>query len=360
MAGRDVETPDTSRIPRPDIRALVFIPGSVGDGELERMFGDIKDEGDVANKETLSISCDNNEQEDENKHYLSSDFVGSIFRESNIKVTTITSFKLSISGGIHIITRAKPELCWFKFQGRNSIKMVNRSGKIEKMINLGTRARGFTVTSDDKLIFCCTTQECIKEMELPDGDIFEKIDTSPLTPNYVCTGPSGHIYVTLYDEDDYDVTEDSTRVLIRYDRWRKENGRCKRNQFAKNIFVVPEEVSVNKDETKVAVINRICERRRELVLLDKDLSPVSIYTGPSVLTGVSLARYDIRGALFDTQDNILVAEYYSKTVQLLSPSCEPLKILLSIDTSPCALTVNDDEVWLGDSDGNVRIFRYSF
>ncbi|XP_021340229.1 E3 ubiquitin-protein ligase Midline-1-like [Mizuhopecten yessoensis] len=40
--GRNLEVPDISRIPRPDIHALVFIPGTVRDGELKRMFGVLK------------------------------------------------------------------------------------------------------------------------------------------------------------------------------------------------------------------------------------------------------------------------------------------------------------------------------
>ncbi|XP_021340215.1 uncharacterized protein LOC110441417 isoform X2 [Mizuhopecten yessoensis] len=348
VTGRNVEVPQSSRrIPRLDIHALVFLPGAVRDGELERMFGSIKGASDHANN-------------NENKRDKSSDFFGLIERKSKIKVTPVTSFKLSKHVGVDNMFCPKSKVCWLKCQDKNSVKLSNRSGEIKQAINLGTRSDGFTVSADNKLLFCCTLQKCIKEIALPNGEITEKLSTCPLTPNRICTDPSGDIYVTLCDEDDYEVTDDSTRVLVRYDRWGEEAARCQADGYGGSLFVVPEDVCVNNTGTRVAVINRVSDRRRELVVLDEDLSPVLIYTGPRVLTGDSLAGYSLYGVVFDTRDNILVAECYSKTVQLLSPSCEPLKVLLTMNTTPWAMTIQGNEVWIGDEKGKVQIFRYSY
>ncbi|XP_033746753.1 uncharacterized protein LOC117331898 [Pecten maximus] len=354
MVARDVEIPDTSRIPKPDIQNLKFLPGIVNGTEVEKMLGTITGEGDD------NITTVNTCEEEDDKSNISSDFVGSIQRESNIEVTQIKSFQLSQKDEIRYMFSPEPDVCLLKCTDRNSVKHSNGTGQIKHSINLGTKTDGFTVTTDNRLLFCCTHQECIKEMELPSGEIIEKIDTSPLIPNCICTGPSGDIYVTLYDEDGCDVTEDSTRVLDRYNRWGRKKKRCKNDRCGRNIFVLPDEICVNNTGTRVAVINKINERRSELILLDKGLRPVLIYRGPSVITGNVMGGFELTGVIFDSRDNILTTEVFSNTVQLLSPSCEPLKTLMIMDTIPCCMTIHGNEVWVGDNYGNVVTFRYSY
>ncbi|XP_021340217.1 uncharacterized protein LOC110441419 [Mizuhopecten yessoensis] len=345
--GRDVEVPDTNRVPRPDIQVLIFIPGGIREGELKRLFGGIKGAFDNGNNDATTVTCDDRAEGNDDKTNMS-DFVGSIKREACIKLTPIASFNHSKHDGIHAMFCPGSGTGLFKFEGKNSVKLCNRSGNIKAAINLGTKTEGFTVTSDNRLLFCCTSQQCIKEMELPNGDITETFSTSPLTPSYICTGPSGDIYVTMYDEHDYDVTDDSTRVLVRYDSQGRNKTQCQVDGNGRNIFVVPCKVCVNRSGTQIAVINHVNERRSELVVLDKYLSPILIYTGPSVLTGDALAGYVLSCVVFDTRDNIWIAECYSKTVKLLSPTCEPLQVLLTMETSPWSLSLHGDEVWVGD------------
>ncbi|XP_021340219.1 uncharacterized protein LOC110441420 [Mizuhopecten yessoensis] len=333
-SGREVKVPDTNRIPRPDIQALTFSPGTVRDGELKRMFGGI--------------------------NTMSSDFVGSIERESNIKVTPVTSFKLPKDDGIDTMFCSKPGHCWLKCKDKNTVKLLNTSGETLQAVKLETQTNGFTVTSNNRLLFCCATPQCVKKMNLPNGEITEKFSTSPLTPNYICTGPSGDIYVTLFDKNDYKLKKDSTRVLIQYNSRGLEKARCQTDVFGECLFVVPMDVFVNNKGTRVAVINEIRVNRSELVVLDQDLSPLFVYTGPSVLTGRSLSGFKINGATFDTRDNILVAEENSQTIQLLSPSCEPLKVLRAMEASPWTLSLHGNEVWVGYDEGEVDVFRYSY
>ncbi|XP_069141911.1 uncharacterized protein PF3D7_1120000-like [Argopecten irradians] len=348
VAGRDTEVPDTARVPRPDIHRLQFQTGNVNAWQLERMFG------------TVAGTCDGKTEKGEEKANTSSDFVGSIKRELNVNISSVNSFSHSQTHGLAYMFCHDSELCFLKCSARNSVKLSDSSGQIKQSINLGTTTNGFTVTKDNRLLFCCTHQNCVKEMQLPNGEITEKIDTSPLTPKCICTGPYGDIYVTLCDNTEYEVTESSTRALARYGKRGREKTRRQNDAYGNNIFVLPLEVCVNSANTQIAVINDINRRRSELVLFDGQLSPELIYRGPSVLTGDTMEGFELAGVMFDSRDNILVAEAFSRTVQLLSPSCEPLKTLLVTDASPRALALHDDKVWVGDHKGNVRIFRYSY
>ncbi|XP_069141806.1 uncharacterized protein [Argopecten irradians] len=348
MAARDMEVPDIARVPRPDIQRLEFQPGTVSVLQLERMFGTVAGVGTFKGK---------TEKGDE-KANTSSDFVGSIKRELN--VSFVNSFRHSQKDGLRYMFCQEPQLCFLKCEMKNSVMLSDNCGQIRQCINLGTKTNGFTVTTDNRLLFCCVDQECVKEMQLPNGEITEKIDTSPLKPKCICTSPSGDIYVTLCDSIEYEVTESGTCALARYDKWGQKKKRRKKDGFGRNIFVSPFKVCVNSTDTQIAVINDINRRCSELVLFDGQLSPELVYRGPSVLTGDTMEGFELSGVMFDSRDNIIVTEVFSHTVQLLSPFCEPLKTLLVIDASPWALALHGDRVWVGDIDGNVRIFRYSY
>ncbi|XP_033745607.1 tripartite motif-containing protein 59-like [Pecten maximus] len=79
MVARDVEIPVTSRIPKPDIQNLKFLPGTVNGGKLEQMFGTIRRDNATTAMKFVSIV----EEEGDGKIKMSSGFVGSTRRKSN-------------------------------------------------------------------------------------------------------------------------------------------------------------------------------------------------------------------------------------------------------------------------------------
>lgn len=361
VAGRDVEIPDTTRHPVPSRHDLRFTSGKVDDDDLGRMFGEVTLDGvrrRAFNFYGAQTACNTRAEVGDTKT-SSVDGSSPDLKESDyIKVTSVSSFELSKNDGIDVICCAGSGVAWLKCENKNSLRLSNRSGSIKQNINLGTATCGFTVTSDDRptLLFCCTNQKCVKEMRLPNGVITEKFSTSPLTPRYICTSPSGDHLVTLDNE-----TDNSTGVMVRYDCHGRETDRCEHDENGKNIFVLPpRHVCVNNSDTRIAVINIISRSRwNHLLILNRELCTLMRYTGPSVLTGNSLKGFHLNDVKFDARDNIVVAEAFSGTVQLLSPTCEPLHVLLTLDTSPWSLGIHGHEVWVGDQEGGVRIIRYS-
>jgi hypothetical protein len=64
----------------------------------------------------------------------------------------------------------------------------------------------------------------------------------------------------------------------------------------------------------------------------------------------------------DSRYNILVTDYYNHKVHLLSPDGEFLKFLLTEKEvyGPSALSLYGSTLWVGNSEGAVKLFRFEY
>ncbi|OWF52333.1 hypothetical protein KP79_PYT20200 [Mizuhopecten yessoensis] len=156
------------------------------------------------------------------------------------------------------------------------------------------------------------------------------------------------------------VESHSQRVVIRYDLNGNELNRAQITAKGHTIFVVPRRLCTNKSGSKVAVTNKTADISTHLVLLNEQLELTLRYTGHGkVLYGdVAFSKADeqfcVNDVKFTSTGDILIAEEWSKTVQLLSPFCLPLWVLLHGNVSPTSVSIqNNGHIWVGNNDGYV-------
>ncbi|XP_033761335.1 uncharacterized protein LOC117343127 [Pecten maximus] len=266
--------------------------------------------------------------------------------------------------------------CWISHYGGKSINLVDKNGDVIEVIPDATEEVSDVSFSPVKnlILMAYCKQKCIKRVTIKEKKNKGKTSfatspwarTDPLKPYTLCMAPNGDIIVALTDKKSWSKEPDSTSVLVRYNRNGKELARVEKDGHGQDLFVCPFKISTNTTGS-VAVVNAIKERlgASHLVLLDNNLNLTHRYISHGVtlpaedplpeLTG----KFAITDVLFNHQNLILISEGHSRTVQLLDPMCNLLKVLVTdLQTSPFSLALHfNGDLWVGLSGGELQVFQ---
>ncbi|XP_033728214.1 uncharacterized protein LOC117317508 [Pecten maximus] len=401
--GWKMNPPEISPLEYPNVSSLIFTPGMpVDETNIEMLFGqlDHQDLDSTFHNEGTTSSpeleqCDTNMfsilsisstdlfgegpegdppacQTDEPIHFKSSN--NSKRLKCDVKLTYRHSFKRDSAA---LVMKPTTEgKCWVKSINEKPIYLVDITGDVIGVIPADT-AEEFDVLCfhvENEILRTCPSRKCIKRVRLKENKNKGKtsfvtaiwIRTDPLMPYYLCGAPNGDIIVTLTDKMSWSIEPASTTVLVRYNRNGKELARVEKDGHGQDLFVIPFKISTNTTGS-VAVVTYTKLGASHLVLLDNNLNLTHRY----IANGVTLPAEDplpeltenfaITDVLFNHQNLILISEGYSRTVQLLDPMCNLLKVLVTdLQTSPfsLALHVNGD-LWVGLSGGEIQVFKHT-
>ncbi|XP_021341475.1 uncharacterized protein LOC110442281 [Mizuhopecten yessoensis] len=260
-------------------------------------------------------------------------------------------------------------MTWMRCHGGRELALIDKQGQEQLTLTFDSHVNGMSTVYDNTLLICGVEDRDIKQIILPSGKVTSVFSIGKLYPYHVCKPPSGDLYVTVLDSIDYKVTIDSERALVRYSPLGREKGRARYDRRGDPLFVGPFRVRFSNTEDVIGVINNTDEDNNHLVLLNADLTLRLRYLGNGkVVLGEEKfdtttykpeTKYAIRDFIFHSFENIIICEYFSRCVRLLSKDCVPMCTLLQTQEHiPMSMTMNGDEVWLGFIDGTVKVYKY--
>ncbi|OWF36807.1 uncharacterized protein LOC110441099 [Mizuhopecten yessoensis] len=361
---RNLKDVDGQRKPYPQLAEIEFTRGKVNIHQLKIMFGGTAAElNELATLEGAQVVADMTLSVNK-----SSDFVGTDIRLGRELVLEST-LKYSESNYVSAMRNDSYGNSWVKCHGERKISLIDKSGHVDKTVTFYFGVRGMTTTKDNTLLLCGVEDRDIKQVILPSGNATSVFSTGKLFPFSVCTTPSGDLYVTLMDSRDYNVTANSERVLVRYSSQGQEKDRARYDRRGDPLFVGPYRVRVSNTGVVIGVSNLTDKQNSHLVLLNTDLTLRLRYLGNGkVVSGEEKfdtttykpeTNYAINDFIFDSFDNIIIVEVYSKCVQLLSRDCVQMCTLLPTqEYTPVSMTMNGDRMWLGFQNGTVNVYKY--
>ncbi|XP_069133235.1 uncharacterized protein [Argopecten irradians] len=277
--------------------------------------------------------------------------------KSNKQRISKASFIIS-SHGIHEIRNYGTNRCWLRCFNENVLRLTDNKGRVLKQIAINQAIDGFSLYGD--YILLCYLDSSVRMIHIPSRKETFLFSTQPLCPLHISNMPNGDILLSLCDEETMTVNSNSQRVVIQYDLKGNELNRAQNTKNGHNIFVVPRRLCTNISGTNIAVTNKTADFSAHLVLLNENLELTLRYVGHGrVIYGDADFRnqeekFCVNDVKFTFSGNILIAENWSKSVQLLSPVCCPLWVVHHGVVSPTSVSIqNNGHIWVGNLDGSV-------
>ncbi|XP_060081884.1 uncharacterized protein LOC132561171 [Ylistrum balloti] len=287
----------------------------------------------------------------------------------DINLTPTCSF--NVSSAAFAMRPAADGNVWLKCYKKDNIKLVGRNGVLKHCVPCNTTVSDILVSPiTNQVLISCPSKKCIKRVELKQDKQFHAtttvIRTDPLAPNNMCSTMNGDILVTMTNKTSLADQPNTTSVLVKYSSKGKELTRVHKDINGRDIFHIPCNIGIS-NSGKVAIINGTAKFKGHLVLLDSELKLERRCIGFGVIISAEEEmpelpdRFCVNDVLFNDSNLILIAEYHSKTVQLLDPGCVPLKVLMTgCQPAPRSMAVdNDGNVWMGFNDGTISVYKYT-
>ncbi|XP_021344922.1 uncharacterized protein LOC110444895, partial [Mizuhopecten yessoensis] len=343
-------------------RSVALVHGAGTVGHLREIFGDIE----IQHQDNYQYRFHNESEtreEHENAKRRKQD------GGYNVCDTTVTSaFEQTTSSfGICFIcpSLASVDECWIRLERMNEIKLVSRTGDVKQTIHFDTAVACLANTADNRTVVSCPDKHIIQEI-LPDGTPKTLFHLDRLSPRALCLTTEGNLLISLVEKWSYSVSAFSTRKIAKYTVKGYKMAEAEYDGHRKRLFIKPSRVATSLSSGDVAVINRTEYETSHLVILDKHLRLKFRYFGDRKIIPSSKRYYGKESVQFCPQDvqydagnNILIAELYSCSIQLIDGNGHLLKILHTDEDIPWSLAVHTDhQVWTGYNSGKVKVLSY--
>ncbi|XP_021367557.1 uncharacterized protein LOC110459555 isoform X1 [Mizuhopecten yessoensis] len=261
--------------------------------------------------------------------------------------------------------------CWIRhIEGVNTITLVSTNGDVMKSVTCTTKV--YDILSLPNQLLFTTNKKCIRQMAMEKGKYTlsssKWIDTDSFTPHCMCVTSNGDILVTMTDKTSWSIDPNSTSVLVKYSSKGTELARAHKDGHGQDLFFVPTNISTS-DTGTVAVVNitGLVPQASHLMVLNNSLNLTHryIWHGLTVPAEEQLPelteKFRITHVLFNHLGLLIISELYSRTVQLLDPKCNLLKVLVTdLHDSPCSLALHaDGDMWVGLQDGTVNVYKHT-
>lgn len=190
----------------------------------------------------------------------------------------------------------------------------------------------------------------------PSGSVSTVFNTTSLVSTGISC-QSGGLQVTLTDaESERGQVDSHSRRLARHvtltgdvirEYEYQDDGQTR-------LFNEPTRIKQNGN-TDICVMNKISMYDGELVILSASGSIKSVYRGKN-----QESQFDLSDVVCDSHCNIIVSDYSNSQVQLLSPDAEFMKYILTENevTHPCSMSLYKSPLWVGNTFGLVKVFKY--
>ena len=265
---------------------------------------------------------------------------------------------------VNVLRIAGPSLCWVNFIRESWLWLTDENGSTKRRVTMANAVKSIAVTGDGVLA-CLSGDHDIYKVHA-DYSVTRHFRIPHLFPRDICIEPGNTILVSLVDSEKLTITDYSQRALARYTSSGERIIMVERDELRQRLFTWPFCVRTNMTGSLIAVVNKTSEDSSHLVILSSDLRLIQRYIGEGIVIGEDQTfcsehiqrRFHPMDVVFDNDDNFLIAEFYTKTIQLLTENCTRLVTLETFVNIPRSLVYHDNEdIWVGLEDGTVKVLR---
>ncbi|XP_060069161.1 uncharacterized protein LOC132549260 [Ylistrum balloti] len=290
-----------------------------------------------------------------------SDILGSLRRSRQLKMKA--SFRHSLTAGILQICPSIQDQSLLACWAEHVIKSVNESGKILRSIPI--RSQPSSISYQNGVIFLASfLEKCVIQIDPTD-----KLDTlfeTDLHPNGLCCLSSSMLLVSLLEHGDHHPSECSKRLLTKCTVDGKQVITVERDGQGKRLFNWPIRVRTNTLNDLILVVNETGTESSHIVMLDNNLTYELRYLGNGKVIRCDqdfhpadiISDFYVEDVDFDSQNNLVIAEYHSKSIHFLNTCCTRLKSIATFTETMWSLAIHqNNDIWIGFENGVVRVMR---
>ncbi|WAQ98712.1 TRI56-like protein [Mya arenaria] len=272
-----------------------------------------------------------------------------------LMVRELSSFAVLGGKAIISIAPSKDGNAWLCNSLSEHIFLYTKSGQCRTHVKAGFEVGDIYVASDDTLMMSFPSQRKIRRMT-GNGQITDFANL-PMYPAGLTQMESGDILVCAMEKLGESVRgPDSKGAVLRVNNF----GRVEKfdKERRTNLFTRPIRVTVNAN--KDIIVSEWAKGNDHVVALTADGKMKWQYHGP---TTVELAHTFVPNALAtDKYCQILIADSHNRAVHLVDKDGHFIKLLLTEKDGlgePWSVAVDSEGfLWVGDTEGNVRVYKY--
>ena len=242
------------------------------------------------------------------------------------------------------------------FEDDNHLKRISVDGKEIKHIK-SIFPQDMYLDKTNNVYLCFADTGWISRLT-PDHRVVNIVNTGTMRPISICVTQSGDILSALVDVSIQDFEECKQTYIARMDSMGKEKQRI---QFEEDGHTRLFQYGYFVDENKngdIVVLNKVGEKRGQLIILDQKGYAKHYYNGTSQLDEDDFLPATV---CCDNQCRIIVADKYNSALHLLNPRGELLRLLMTEKDGlvrPYSLGLSDGLLWVGTYEGKVIVAEY--
>lgn len=286
------------------------------------------------------------------KENLVESLFGQTFDLDDISATETDSF--SFGNKLIFSMKAVNEECHIRSISSKVIERVSKQGEQKHTVNV--EGRDFSI-SENGYVFFTDEKNCLVKRLSASGSVSRITSTDPLVPVGICQSLVGGLLITLRDKA-YNFT-DITSIKRSFVRHMTLNGDVIREyEYQEDghtrLFTYAYKV-IQNGNTDICVVNGTGNDTGNLLLMSYSGRLKSVYDGQNL--SVDFKPHDM---VSDSRHNLIVTDAHSDCIHLLSPEGAFLKFLLREEAvfEPTALSLCLSTLWVGNSEGLVKVFCY--
>lgn len=270
-------------------------------------------------------------------------------------VRELSSFAVLGGKAIISIAPSKDGNAWICNSLSEHIFQYTKSGQCRSHIKTGSEVGDLFVASDDSVMMSFPSQRKIRRMTA-NGQISDFANL-PMYPAGVTQTEQGDVLVCAMEKLGESVRgPDSKGAVLRVNNFGRVEKFDKERHI--NLFTRPIRIAVNAN--KDIIISEWAKGNDHVVALTFDGKMKWRYSGPKT---IELQQPFVPNALAtDKYCQILIADSHNRAIHLVDKDGNFVKLLLTAKDGlgePWSVAVdNEGFLWVGDTEGNVRVYKY--
>ncbi|XP_048775800.2 uncharacterized protein LOC125680348 [Ostrea edulis] len=238
----------------------------------------------------------------------------------------------------------------------STIALLDNQGTPQTSVPIGYKVDDVTISMDDELFISCFHKKMLVRYNL--STVSQETVSLPYFPRGLSICADGSLLICMTDSYCSCASDNSRRFIARYTADLKLDS-VYEFENNKRLFTRPYRVTENINGD-ICVTDKTAMGSGRVVVLDRHGKFKFAFEGPS--NNQCTGSFSPAGIACDKYGRVLVADTNNNCVHILDPNGNFVGFLLKqgdTPVSPHSLCFdNDNQLWVGDEEGNIKLYEY--